>query len=38
MPRPPADLITEATMDQVFDLPCTVIADPVHGTPHVSPA
>jgi iron complex transport system ATP-binding protein len=34
----PAAVITEQTMDQVFALPCTVISDPVHGTPHVIPA
>ena len=35
---PPNEVITEAVMDSVFDLPCTVIADPVHGSPHVIPA
>ena len=34
----PAEVITEANMDSVFALPCTVIADPVHGSPHVIPA
>ncbi|MFY2823530.1 ABC transporter ATP-binding protein [Ruegeria sp. MALMAid1280] len=34
----PAEVITETTMDQVFALPCSVIADPVHGTPHVIPS
>lgn len=34
----PHAVITETTMDQVFALPCTVIADPIHGTPHVIPS
>jgi iron complex transport system ATP-binding protein len=33
-----AEVITEDVMRQVFDLSCTVIADPVHGNPHVIPA
>lgn len=33
----PADVITQDAMDQVFALHCVVIADPVHGTPHVIP-
>ncbi|MEO1110377.1 MAG: ABC transporter ATP-binding protein [Pseudomonadota bacterium] len=35
---PPAEVITEANMDTVFNLPCSVIADPIHGSPHVIPA
>ncbi|MCP4822358.1 MAG: ABC transporter ATP-binding protein [Shimia sp.] len=34
----PADVITGDMMVDIFSLPCTVIADPVHGHPHVIPA
>ena len=34
----PAEVVTENVMHQVFNLPCMVIADPVHGTPHVIPS
>ncbi|MCV6584216.1 MAG: ABC transporter ATP-binding protein [Marinibacterium sp.] len=34
---PPEQVITEASIQQVFSLPCRVIKDPVHGTPHVIP-
>lgn len=34
----PAKIITTEVMAQVFDLSCTVITDPVHGTPHIIPA
>lgn len=34
---PPAEVITQETVKEVFDLDCTVIADPVSGTPHVVP-
>lgn len=34
----PEQVITKEVMQQVFNLPCTVIADPVHGNPHVIPA
>ncbi|MBO9409617.1 ABC transporter ATP-binding protein [Shimia sp. R9_1] len=33
----PEDVITEAMMGEIFSLPCTVIADPLHGHPHVIP-
>lgn len=34
---PVAEVITERLMAEVFDLACTIIADPNHGTPHVIP-
>ncbi|SDW97762.1 iron complex transport system ATP-binding protein [Ruegeria halocynthiae] len=34
----PTEVITEKTLGEVFSLPCSVIADPIHGTPHVIPA
>lgn len=34
----PADAITGDMMVDIFNLSCTVIADPVHGHPHVIPA
>jgi iron complex transport system ATP-binding protein len=34
----PADVVTGDMMVDIFNLPCTVIADPVHGHPHVIPA
>ncbi|PRZ45786.1 ABC transporter ATP-binding protein [Tritonibacter scottomollicae] len=33
----PKDVITETMMQEVFALPCTIIADPNHATPHVIP-
>jgi iron complex transport system ATP-binding protein len=33
----PEEVITEAMMSEIFALPCTVIPDPLHGTPHVIP-
>ncbi|UWQ85711.1 ABC transporter ATP-binding protein [Leisingera caerulea] len=33
----PSEVVTEAVMKSVFALPCRIIADPVHGTPHVIP-
>ncbi|MEU6250286.1 ABC transporter ATP-binding protein [Glycomyces sp. NPDC047010] len=33
----PAEVITEATVEAVFDLPCKVVPDPVSGTPLVIP-
>ncbi|WP_293574940.1 ABC transporter ATP-binding protein [Phaeobacter sp.] len=33
----PDEVITTATMAEIFDLSCTIIADPVSGTPHVIP-
>ncbi|KUP91495.1 ABC transporter ATP-binding protein [Tritonibacter horizontis] len=35
---PPSSVITETMMGEVFNLPCTIIADPNHGTPHVIPS
>ncbi|XDA96733.1 ABC transporter ATP-binding protein [Sulfitobacter sp. LCG007] len=35
---PPAEVVTVEMMQEIFSLPCTVIADPVHGHPHVIPA
>jgi iron complex transport system ATP-binding protein len=35
---PPAEVITAATLREVFELDCEVIADPVSGTPLVIPA
>ncbi|ATG44277.1 ferric enterobactin transport ATP-binding protein FepC [Phaeobacter piscinae] len=34
---PPDEVITEGVMQSVFALPCRIIADPVHGSPHVIP-
>ncbi|MFS4580639.1 ABC transporter ATP-binding protein [Phaeobacter sp. C3_T13_0] len=34
---PPSGVITESVMQSVFALPCRIIPDPVHGTPHVIP-
>ncbi len=34
---PVDEVITERLMAEVFDLSCTIIADPNHGTPHVIP-
>ena len=34
---PPAEVITPATVEDVFGLPCDVIADPLTGTPLVLP-
>lgn len=34
---PPVDVVTEQTVQQVFGLRCTVITDPVAGTPLVIP-
>ena len=31
------EVITVTMMAEVFDLPCSIIPDPVHGTPHVIP-
>ena len=33
----PSDIITEELIKQVFDLECTVISDPVSGTPFIVP-
>ncbi|OIQ39711.1 MAG: iron dicitrate ABC transporter ATP-binding protein [Roseobacter sp. MedPE-SW] len=33
----PAEVVTRNNMEQVFDLKCQIISDPVHGTPHVIP-
>lgn len=33
----PADVVTETVMQEVFGLPCRIIPDPLHGTPHVIP-
>ncbi|WP_377322033.1 ABC transporter ATP-binding protein [Pimelobacter simplex] len=33
----PADVVTSVTIEQVFDLPCKVIEDPVSGAPLVLP-
>ena len=33
----PKDIITAALVEQVFDLPCRIIEDPVSGTPLVIP-
>ncbi|MGR3759153.1 ABC transporter ATP-binding protein [Roseobacteraceae bacterium NS-SX3] len=33
----PAGVVTRPVMQSVFALPCRIIADPVHGTPHVIP-
>lgn len=33
----PAEVVTEAHIQAVFALNCRVIADPLHGTPHVIP-
>ncbi|MFJ6567447.1 ABC transporter ATP-binding protein [Streptomyces sp. NPDC091292] len=34
---PPADVVTEATVEDVFDLRCRITPDPVSGTPMVIP-
>ncbi len=34
---PPAEIITERLVEEVFGLPCVIIADPVAGTPLVVP-
>ena len=34
---PPAEVITEELVREVFDLACRVVADPVSGTPMVVP-
>ncbi|MFC3614179.1 ABC transporter ATP-binding protein [Lutimaribacter marinistellae] len=34
----PDQVVTPEMMQDVFALPCTVIADPVHGHPHVIPS
>jgi iron complex transport system ATP-binding protein len=34
---PPAEVITSATVEEVFGLACDVIADPLTGTPVVLP-
>ncbi|MFF0579000.1 ABC transporter ATP-binding protein [Streptosporangium saharense] len=34
---PPTEVVTEAVVGDVFGLPCTVVADPVSGTPMVVP-
>lgn len=34
---PASEVITPPRMDEVFGLKCQVIADPVHGTPHIIP-
>lgn len=34
---PPAEVITEALVDDVFGLRCRVVTDPVAGTPMVIP-
>lgn len=34
----PGEVITAEMMQDIFSLPCTVIADPIHGHPHVIPA
>ncbi len=33
----PSDIITDSLIKQVFDLDCTVISDPVSGTPFIVP-
>lgn len=33
----PHEVITEATMNEVFATPCHIINDPCHGTPHIIP-
>jgi len=35
---PPQKVITQTMMQEVFALPCSIIADPNHGTPHVIPS
>ncbi|WP_197034748.1 ABC transporter ATP-binding protein [Glycomyces sp. NRRL B-16210] len=35
---PPAEIVTAAMVDQVFDLPCRIIDDPETGTPLVIPS
>lgn len=34
----PSEVVTAKMMQDIFALPCTVIADPIHGHPHVIPA
>ncbi|QDI74305.1 MULTISPECIES: ABC transporter ATP-binding protein [Leisingera] len=34
----PSEVVTEAVLHSVFQLPCRIIPDPLHGTPHVIPA
>ncbi|MFY0310674.1 ABC transporter ATP-binding protein [Leisingera sp. D0M16] len=34
----PSEVVTEAVLQSVFALPCRIIPDPLHGTPHVIPA
>lgn len=34
---PPADVLTAAAVEEVFDLPCRIITDPESGTPLVVP-
>lgn len=34
---PPAEIVSEGLIEQVFDLPCRVVPDPVAGTPQVVP-
>lgn len=34
---PPAEIVTERLVEEVFGLPCVIIADPVAGTPLVVP-
>lgn len=33
----PSEVVTEAVLQSVFALPCRIIPDPLHGTPHVIP-
>lgn len=33
----PSEVVTEAVLHSVFQLPCRIIPDPLHGTPHVIP-
>ncbi|OLF15343.1 ABC transporter ATP-binding protein [Actinophytocola xanthii] len=35
---PPAEVVTPALVEKVFNLPCVVVPDPVAGTPMVVPA
>lgn len=34
---PPAQIITRELVEEVFELPCTIIEDPVAGSPLVIP-
>ena len=36
-PGPPAEVVTAELVEDVFDLPCRIIEDPVSGTPLVLP-